>query len=222
MHPKGVSNPWAGVRRKRKLHLQNELKHHGSLGKGSEKQSFLLCVTKYESHHRKVYGDEAVSSLHQKALSSIGDPGAETKAVKVNENQIIKLMEMVSHTVRNRSTALSQLISSDGHLNIAKHLDEMSTRPRDDSTSTTPSHTMFNHERPETRVLLFLLSRLADYDFMSAVAWAALHEMCLLIFAWRPRKEPPKAWKLLDHAEDLEDLALYHTRAGMVSVLGGL
>lgn len=163
-----------------------------------------------------------MSTLHQTALSSIDDPGPDTKTVKINEDQIIKLMKTVSHTVSSRSTALSQLISSDGYLNIAKHLDEMSTRPRDDSASKTPSYTMFNHERPETRGLLFLLSRLASYDFMSAVAWAALHEMCLLIFAWRPKKEPPKGWKLLDHVEDLEDLALYHTRAGMVSVLGGL
>jgi hypothetical protein len=172
------------------------------------------------AHSWQVYGDEAVAHIHQKALGSIDDGGTSTKAVRINEDQIIKLMEVVSHTVRSRSEALSHLASSDGHLKVAKHLDQMSTRPRDDSTSS--KYTMFNHERPETRGLLFLLSRLANYDFLNANAWAALHEMCLLIFAWRPKKQPPKSWKLLDHAEDLEDLALYHTRAGMVAVLGGL
>lgn len=175
------------------------------------------------THSWQVYGDEAVSTLHQTALGSIDDGGASTKAARVNEDQIIKLMEVVLNTVRSRSEELSHLVSPDGHLRVAKHLDQMSTRPRDDSASSKmPLYTMFNHERPETRGLLFLLSRLANYDFLNANAWAALHEMCLLIIAWRPKKQPPRAWKLLDHAEDLEDLALYHTRAGMVAVLGGL
>lgn len=164
-----------------------------------------------------------MSNLHQKALSSIDDDsGEETKVAKVNDDQIIKLMKMVSHTVRTRSGALADLISSDGHLKIAEHLDQMSTRPRDESASMTPAYTMFNHERPETRFLLFLLSRLADYDFLNVNAWAALHEMCLLIIDWRPKRHPPRSWKLLDNADDLEDLALYHTRAGMVAVLGSL
>ena len=164
-----------------------------------------------------------MSTLHQTALGSIDDGGASTKAARVNEDQIIKLMEVVLNTVRSRSEELSHLVSPDGHLRVAKHLDQMSTGPRDDSASSKEaSYTMFNHERPETRGLLFLLSRLSNYDFLNANAWAALHVMCLLIIAWRPKKQPPRAWKLLDHAEDLGDLALYHTRAGMVAVLGGL
>ena len=223
MHPKGVSIPGAGLRWDWKFSLQDVLEYPGSLGKGLEKQSNYISRHQCDTHSCQVYGDQAVSTLHQTALSSIDDDsGASKKAAKNNEDQIIKLMAAVAHTVHSRSRALSQLVSSDGYLKIAKHLDQMSTRPRDDSAPKAPSYTMFNHERPETRGLLFLLSRLADYDFMNANAWAALHEMCLLIIAWRPRKAPPRAWKLLDRAEDLEDLALYHTRAGMVSVLGGL
>ena len=98
------------------------------------------------THSWQVYGDEAVSTLHQTALGSIDDGGASTKAARVNEDQIIKLMEVVLNTVRSRSEELSHLVSSDGHLRVAKHLDQMSTRPRDDSASSkVPSYTMFNH-----------------------------------------------------------------------------
>lgn len=135
---------------------------------------------------------------------------------------MITVMEHVVGTIRKRFDGLPRLISSDGQLAIAPHLDQMSTRPSGSLALKTPTFEMFNHSRSETRSLLFLLSRLASYDFKSPKAWPALHEMCLLMFAWRPKSRPPGSWKLLDSANDLEDLALYHVRAGMVSILGTL
>lgn len=135
---------------------------------------------------------------------------------------MLTLMQTTLKTVNLQYNALSESVSSDGYLKIAKSLDNMDTRPRQDMKSKTLLYSKYNHDRPETRSLLFLLSRLARFNLFNANAWAALHEMCMLTFAWRPRRQPPRPWKLLIHIDELEDLALYHMRAGMVSVLGGL
>lgn len=188
------------------------------MGKGRAK--FLHDVLSAVAHTLQVYGSDAAYAAHTSALRNVETNEASSDGV--DERHMITVMEHVVGTIRKRFDGLPRLISSDGQLAIAPHLDQMSTRPSGSLALKTPTFEMFNHSRSETRSLLFLLSRLASYDFKSPKAWPALHEMCLLMFAWRPKSRPPGSWKLLDSANDLEDLALYHVRAGMVSILGTL
>lgn len=190
----------------------------GCVGKGRAK--FLHDVLSAVAHTLQVYGSDAAYAAHTSALRNVETNEASSDGV--DERHMITVMEHVVGTIRKRFDGLPRLISSDGQLAIAPHLDQMSTRPSGSLALKTPTFEMFNHSRSETRSLLFLLSRLASYDFKSPKAWPALHEMCLLMFAWRPKSRPPGSWKLLDSANDLEDLALYHVRAGMVSILGTL
>ncbi|EME45622.1 hypothetical protein DOTSEDRAFT_71351 [Dothistroma septosporum NZE10] len=165
----------------------------------------------------KVYGEESYYKSHLQALRVLEK--REGDADIVDEDRVVRLMQSVPSAVHVELGFLQDLITSDGSLELAANVDEITLRsPK--STYEMSELDQFDHHRPSTRTLLFLLVCLSKYEIMDANAWSAIHELSLFTFAWRGARPPPWTWSNLTSDPELEELALYHIRAGMVAVLG--
>lgn len=129
-------------------------------------------------------------------------------------------MSSVWPTVYEQLQAIQALISNDGQLALTGGAEFLTVRPRNRPINPALAPSIFNHDRPETRTLLFLLMCLSDHDATSPHAWTDLYQLTLLIFSWHTQATPPASWKELTDPDEFEDLALYLIRAAMLFVLG--
>jgi hypothetical protein len=169
----------------------------------------------------QVYGDIHSHQIHLHALKNVFGL-TDTKNQEAEEYRSVEMLCSFAQAVRKRYTELSLHITSDSNktLHIDPELDTMNTNRRPRAIRDTLDYTIFDLSRPETRTLLFLLQRLATYDLFAANAWPAMHELSLLVFAWRPAERPPSTWAASYNSPNhLADLALYHIRAGMIAIL---
>lgn len=130
------------------------------------------------------------------------------------DRRIFDVLYSVTSTIQRRSCEIGSSISSDAMFTIDPQLDTMQTVA---GANLALDYSIYNLQRRDTRSLLFILSRVANLDL--TYGWSALYEPGILTISWRMMREPPQSWAGILSSEDLEDLALYHIRAAMVSVL---
>jgi hypothetical protein len=172
-----------------------------------------------QSDCSQVYGDIHSHQIHIQALKNVfGITNGQSRDTEGYRS--VEMLRSFAQAVRKRYDELSSHITSDKNLHIDPELDTMNTSRTTRVLPDILNYDGFDLSRRETRTLLFLLQRLATYDLFAANAWPAMHELSLLVFAWRPTERPPSTWLLSTYPKHLEDLALYHIRAGMIAVLG--
>lgn len=131
-------------------------------------------------------------------------------------NRAVDMLSSIAQAVQKRYNELSNHITSgDRSLHVAPDSDTTCTNPIARTLPNTVDYEVFDFSCKQTRTLLFLLRRLATYNLFAANAWPAMHELSLLVFAWKPTERLP-----LMESQEVECLALYHIRAGMIAVLG--
>lgn len=128
------------------------------------------------------------------------------------------VLHSVTSAIRRRSHEIGLHVSPDAALLIDPQFDTIQTMAGPGSTF---DFSLFNMKRRNTRALLFLLNRVANLDLKSAQSWSIMYEPSILAMSWRLSQKPPCSWPGDLAPEDLEDLALYHIRAALVSVIVG-
>ena len=177
------------------------------------------CRSQPRSDFLQVYGDIHSHQVHIHALRNVFGL-ANVENSDTEEYRSVEMLCSFAQAVRKRYDELSTHITVNKSLHIDPKLDTMNTNGAAILPPATLDRSIFDLSRRGARTLLFLLQRLATYDLFAANAWPAMHELSLLVFAWRPAERPPSTWYLLNDPKLLEDLALYHIRAGMIAVLG--
>ncbi|CZT15834.1 uncharacterized protein RCC_01670 [Ramularia collo-cygni] len=210
------------------LHPPEELSPaEGSCAPYDPRGSFAICLSALAGWE-KIYGDPDGYSAHLKALRAIDQPEMKVDAEKsrtltskqaqddsdASDRRIFDVLYSMTSTIQRRSSEIGASVSSDGLFTIDHHLDTMKTMT---GAALTLDYSIYNLHRHDTRSLLFILSRIANLDLTNG--WPVLYEPGILIISWRMKREPPQSWAGRLSHEDLEDLALYHMRAAMVSVL---
>lgn len=156
---------------------------------------------------------------HREQNSVTTEPTTDREVWQTPDRRIFDALYSIQSCIQKRLTEIGSLVSPDSAFTIQPHLDTMLTMA---GSTSTLDYDIYNLRRPETRTLLFLLTRLANLNLLSPKGWPAMFELSILVMSWRMPREPPRRWeKLLKH-EELEDLALYHIRLAMASLLGAL
>lgn len=132
------------------------------------------------------------------------------------DRRIFDVLRSFTSAIQRRTFEIANSVSSDGYFTIDPQLDMMTTTA---GAALALDYSIYNLHRHDTRAILFLLNRVANLDL--TCGWAALYQPGILAVSWRMMREPPESWAGKLSAEDLEDLALYHIRAAVVSVLIG-
>lgn len=123
------------------------------------------------SNTAQVYGEDSYYKSHLQALRVLEK--RENDDDSVDEERVVRLMQSVPSAVHIELGFLQDLIASDGSLELTAEVDEISLRSPKGSDEQSELD-KFDHQRPSTRTLLFLLVCLSKYEIMNANAWYVL------------------------------------------------